>query len=60
MTNQQMVAAIIQSIQSDANLLILIRLLVSNNIVNVIPADGSLSPQLLMACQTLGINTSGN
>lgn len=60
MTNQQMIQAIIQSIQTDTNLLILIRVLVSNNIVNVVPADGSLSPQLLAACQALGINSSGS
>lgn len=60
MTNQQMIAAIIQAIQTDTNLLILLRLSVTNNIVNVIPADGSLSTQLLMACQVLGINTSGS
>lgn len=57
MSNQQMIQAILQSIQTDANLLILIRLLVSNNLSNVVPVDGSLSPQLLMACQALGIQT---
>lgn len=60
MTNQQMIAAILQSIQTDSNLLILLRVIVANNISNVIPQDGSLSPQLLIACQALSINTSSN
>lgn len=58
MTNQQMALAIIQSIQTDSNLLILLRLMITNNLPNVIPTDGSLSPQLMAACQALGIQTS--
>lgn len=58
MTNQQMLQAIIQSIQTDSNLIILLRLVVTNNLPNVIPADGSISPQLLAACNSLGIKTS--
>lgn len=58
MTNQDMVTAIIQSIQTDSNLIILLRLMITNNLPNVIPQDGSISPQLMVACQALGIPTS--
>lgn len=58
MSNQDMINAITNSIQTDANLLNLIRFLVSRNIYNVVPADGSTSPQLVAACQALGIPTS--
>lgn len=58
MSNQDMITAIINSIQTDANLLILLRLMFSHNIYNLVPADGSTSPQLQAACQSLGIQTS--
>lgn len=59
MTNEQMIAAIISAIQTDANLITLMRLMLSNNISNVVPPDDSPSPQLLAACHVLGIDTSG-
>lgn len=52
MTNAQMVTAITNSIQTDANLIILIRLLLTNNLPN-----GS-TIQLQAACAALGIVTS--
>lgn len=58
MSNQDMINAILNSIQTDANLIILIRFLVGRNIYNVVPADGSTSPQLQVACQILGIPTT--
>lgn len=48
-----MIAAIINSIQTDANLIILLRQAVTNNIGNV-PTY-----QLQAICTLLGINTSG-
>lgn len=58
MSNQDMITAILNAIQTDANLLILMRLQVSRNIYNLVPLDGSTSPQLVAACQALGIATS--
>lgn len=58
MSNQDMINAIINSIQTDANILILLRFLISRNIYNVVPQDGTTSPQLLAACQILGIPIS--
>lgn len=53
MTNQQMITAIISSIQTDENVIILMRLVITNNI-------GNLDILHLQAiCQALGINTSG-
>lgn len=52
MTNAQMIAAIINSIQTDANLIILLRLVVTTNIPNVS------TTQLQAACAVLGIQTS--
>lgn len=58
MSNQDMITAILNSIQTDANLIILLRFMINRNIYNVVPVDGSISPQLQMACQVLGIATS--
>lgn len=58
MTNQQMISAILSSIQDDAKLMTLLRLIIANNIRNIVPADDSPSPQLIAACQALGIPTS--
>lgn len=56
MTNQEMITAILQAIQTDANLMILLRRMVANNINVVVPADGSASPQLQAICLALGIS----
>lgn len=53
MTNQQMVAAILQSIQTESNLVLLLQAMIANNINNVPTA------QLQAMCAVLGINTSG-
>lgn len=58
MTNQEMVAAILQAIQTESNLVILLQIMIANNINNLIPSDGSTSPQLLAACNALGIQTT--
>lgn len=60
MSNQDMITAILAAIQQDANLLKLLRFTVTNNIGNVVPPDNSPSPQLMAACQLLGIDTSGS
>lgn len=52
MTNTQMIAAVLNSIQTDANLMTLLRLMVANNIVNVNTA------QLQAMCNALGIVTT--
>lgn len=56
MTNQEMITAILQAIQTDANLMILLRRMVANNINVVVPADRSVSPQLQAICLALGIS----
>lgn len=55
MSNQDMITAILQAVQNDTKLMALLRIMIANNINNVVPNDGSLSPQLLAACQALGI-----
>jgi len=52
MTNQQMIAAITSSIQTDANIIILIRALITNNLTVVSTL------QLQAMCAALGITTS--
>lgn len=52
MTNQQMITAIVSSIQTDANTVLLMRALITNNLSNVTTA------QLINICAVLGISTS--
>lgn len=52
MTDQQKIAAILQAIQTDANLFTVLRIGIANNIGNVSTA------QLDYICQALGIATS--
>lgn len=52
MTNQQMITAILNSVATDSNLIILLRLAVTTNIGNVSTA------QLQAMCAALGIPTS--
>lgn len=52
MSNQDMITAIINAIQTDANVIILMRTMITNNIVNV-P-----TPNLQAICAALGIPTS--
>lgn len=52
MTNQQMITAILQAIQTPSNLQILLQLVIANNIGNASTA------QLQAMCQALGIMTS--
>lgn len=53
MSNADMITAITNSIQTDANIIILIRALITSHLPIV---D---SNQLAMMCQALGISTSG-
>lgn len=53
MTQDQMIAAILQSIQTDANLLLIMRLMIANNINNAPLAN------IQGMCTALGINTAG-
>lgn len=53
MTNQQMITAIVSSIQTDANVLLVMRAIITNNVPNVSTA------QLQAICAVLGINTGG-
>lgn len=52
MSNQDMITAILTAIQTDSNLLLLLRLMIANNIGNV------QTPQLQAMCTALGIATS--
>lgn len=54
MTNQQMIAAILSSIQTQSNLVLLLQAMIANNIVNVPTAN------LQAMCTVLGIDTSGS
>lgn len=53
MTNQQMIDAILQSIQNDAKLLTLMRASIAQNLPNLETA------RLQILCAALGISTSG-
>lgn len=53
MTNAQMIAAIIAAIQTDANVILVMRAVVTNNLPNVS------TTQLTNICTILGIDTSG-
>lgn len=52
MTNQQMIAAILNSIQTESNLILLLQTMIANNISNVPTAN------LQAMCAVLGISTS--
>lgn len=52
MSNQDMITAILTSIQTESNLVILLQAMIANNIGNVPPA------QLQAMCAALGIPTS--
>lgn len=52
MSNQDMINAILASIQTDANLFLLLRTMITNNIV-IVP-----TAQLQAMCAVLGIPTS--
>lgn len=52
MTNEQMIAAILSSIQTQSNLLILMQAMIADNIANASTTD------LQAMCQALGIPTS--
>ena len=54
MSNQDMINAILTSIQTQSNLNTLLQLMISNNIINVSTA------QLQAMCAALNINTSGS
>lgn len=57
MSNQDMITAITNSIQTDANLLILIRFLITGSLNDMVPPDGTQSPDLVNSCRVLGIPT---
>lgn len=52
MSNQDMITAILNSIQTESQLIILLQAMIANNIGNVSSA------QLVAMCQILGIATS--
>lgn len=59
MTEQEMIDAIVTSIQTDANLIILLRYMISSRLPAFLTMADDQTPRLQALCQSLGIDTTG-